>query len=358
MFESLGRAVYRGRWSLLALGTVFAVVAGYLGLGLFGRMTDGGFDDPGAESTMAAQWSGKWFGGSSPDVVVLYTNPEIDADDDRFKEAVHTALKGLPAGHVTKLTTYWTSKAGELVSTDRHSTYALVSLRGGELTKQNGYTAIEKRLRAAPAGYTVQVGGRIPLLKDLNTQTSLDLQQAEAISMPVLLVLLAVVFGSLVAAGLPLVVGLLSVIGALALLRLLTEITDVSVFSLNVVTMLGLGLAIDYSLFVLNAFREEVHRGSPVETAVVRTMATAGRTVAFSGLTVATSLCGLLLFPQMFLRSLGLGAAAVVLVAMAAALIVLPALLAVLGPKVDAIKIMPDFGMRRSGGPGTRSPPA
>ncbi|GAA3442456.1 MMPL family transporter [Planomonospora venezuelensis] len=350
MFESLGRAVYRGRWSLLVLGTVFAVLAGYFGLGLFGRMSDGGFEDPGAESTSAAEWGREWFGGSSPDVVVLYSNPAIDADDDRFRDTVHAALKALPSEHVGKLSTYWTTNASELVSTDRHSTYALVSLRGGEITKRHGYEAIEDRLRQAPAGYTVQVGGRIPLLQDLNTQTGLDLQQAEAISMPVLLVLLVLVFGSLVAAGLPLVVGLLAVIGALALLRLLTEVTDVSVFSLNVVTMLGLGLAIDYSLFVLNAFREEMRRGSPVETAVVRTMATAGRTVAFSGLTVATSLCGLLLFPQMFLRSIGLGAAAVVLVAMAAALVVLPALLAVLGPKVDAIRIAPDFGAHRGGG--------
>ncbi|GIH91738.1 MMPL family transporter [Planobispora siamensis] len=350
MFESLGRTVYRGRWSLLALGTLFAVLAGYFGLGLFGRMSDGGFDDPGAESTMAAQWGGKWFGGSAPDVVVLYTNPAIDVDDDRFRDAVDAALKALPAEHVARYSTYWSTDAKELASTDRHSTYALISLHGGEPVKQSGYDAIRDRIRDAPTGYVVQIGGRIPLLMDLNTQTGLDLQQAEAISMPVLLVLLVIVFGSLVAAGLPLVVGLLSVIGALALLRLLTEITDVSVFSLNVVTMLGLGLAIDYSLFVLNAFREEIRRETPVETAIVRTMMTAGRTVAFSGLTVATALCGLLLFPQMFLRSIGLGAAAVVLVAMAAALIVLPALLAVLGPKVDAIRVVPDFGGRHRGG--------
>ncbi|MEV4182301.1 MMPL family transporter [Streptosporangium canum] len=352
MFESFGRTVYRARWSVLALGAVFAVVAGYFGLGLFGRMTDGGFDDPGAESTSAAQWSRQWFGGSSPDVVVLYTHPTFEADDEQFRKDVQAALRELPAEHVTRTSTYWTTKAGELVSEDRHSTYALITLRGGQLTKQSGYEQVKDRLRTAPAGYTVKVGGPIPLLKDLNTQTGADLQQAEALSMPVLLVLLVLVFGSLVAAGLPLVVGLLSVVGALLLLRLLTEVTDVSVFSLNVVTMLGLGLAIDYSLFVLNAFREEIRRGSPVETAVVRTMATAGRTVAFSGLTVATSLSGLLLFPQMFLRSIGLGAAAVVLVAMAAALIVLPALLAVLGPRVDAIRLAPDFG-RHKGGSGT-----
>ncbi|WP_433368191.1 MMPL family transporter [Streptosporangium sp. CA-115845] len=349
MFESLGRAVYRGRWSLLVLGTVFAVLAGYFGLGLFGRMSDGGFEDPGAESTSAAEWSRQWFGGDSPDVVALYTHPRYEAADERFEKDVREALRALPAEQVASTTTYWSAKAGELVSEDGHSTYALITLRGGQLTKQSGYEKIRDELRRAPAGYTVKIGGRIPLLKDLNAQTGADLRQAEAISMPILLVLLVMVFGSLVAAGLPLVVGLLSVAGALLLLRLLTEVTDVSVFSLNVVTMLGLGLAIDYSLFVLNAFREEIHRGASTEAAVVRTIVTAGRTVAFSGLTVATSLSGLLLFPQMFLRSIGLGAAAVVLVAMASAIVVLPALLAVLGPKVDAIKVMPDFGSRRGG---------
>ncbi|MFF5207939.1 MMPL family transporter [Streptosporangium sp. NPDC000396] len=349
MFETLGRAVYRGRWSLLVLGVVLGILAGYFGLGLFGRMADGGFEDPGAESTAVAEWSREWFGGSSPDVVALYTHPTFEADDEQFKKDVRAVLRALPTEQVTRTTTYWTTKAKELVSDDRHSTYALITLRGGQLSKQSGYEKIRDQLRRAPAGYTVKVGGSIPLLADLNTQTGADLQQAEAISMPVLLVLLALVFGSLVAAGLPLIVGLLSVAGALFLLRLLTEVTDVSVFSLNVVTMLGLGLAIDYSLFVLNAFREEIRRGSSTETAVVRTLATAGRTVAFSGLTVATSLSGLLLFPQMFLRSIGLGAAAVVLVAMMTALIVLPALLAVLGPKVDAVRIAPDFGRHGNG---------
>ncbi|MEU4834796.1 MMPL family transporter [Streptosporangium sp. NPDC023615] len=349
MFESLGRAVYRGRRSLLVLGTVFGLLAGYVGLGLFGRMSDGGFEDPAAESTSVARWSEKWFGGNSPDVVALYTHPTYEAADGEFEKDVRASLRALPAEHVASTVTYWSARADDLVSEDRHSTYALITLRGGQPAKQSGYAEIEDELRRMPAGYTVKLGGRIPLLLDLNAQTGADLRQAEAISMPILLVLLVLVFGSLVAAGLPLVVGLLAVAGALLLLRLLTEVTDVSVFSLNVVTMLGLGLAIDYSLFVLNAFREEIRRGTPTEEAVVRTMATAGRTVAFSGLTVATSLCGLLLFPQMFLRSIGLGAAAVVLVAMAAALLVLPALLAVLGPRVDAIRLLPDFGSRRRG---------
>lgn len=344
MFESAGRLIYGGRWTLLVLSLVAAILVAPFGLQLFGRMTDGGFADPAADSTTAARWNDAWYSGNTPDVVVLYRHPQVKVRDARFKKAVHDSLRALPAQYVRKLATYWTTGSKELMSTDEHATYALITLKGA---KQQAYAAIKDRLPVA--NLQVQVGGSVPLLKELNDQTAADLARAEAISMPVLLVMLVVVFGSLVAAGLPLLVGLLAVIGALVLLRLLTEVTEVSVFSLNVVTMLGLGLAIDYSLFVLNAFREQIRSGLPTREAVVRTMATAGRTVAFSGLTVATSLLGLLLFPQMFLRSIGLGAAAVVLVAMVSALVVLPAALAVLGPRVDAIRVTPHFGAARAG---------
>ncbi|GAA3571422.1 MMPL family transporter [Nonomuraea rosea] len=346
MFELAGRLVYRGRWTLLVLSLAAAVLVAPLGMELFGRMADGGFEAPRADSTTAARWNDEWYGGDAPDVVVLYRHPSVKARDPRYKKAVHDSLRALPRAYVRKMVTYWTSGAKEMVSEDGHSTYALVTLKGGPQAKQDGYAAIADRLERVE-NLRVEVGGSVPLLKELNEQTAADLARAEAISMPVLLVLLVVVFGSLVAAGLPLLVGLLSVLGALVLLRLLTEVTEVSVFSLNVVTMLGLGLSIDYSLFVLKAFREEIRRGATNEQAVVATMATAGRTVAFSGLTVATALLGLLLFPQMFLRSIGLGAAAVVLVAMGSALVVLPAVLGILGRRVDALRITPDFGRGR-----------
>lgn len=346
MFESAGRLVYRGRWTLLALSLAVAVLVAPLGLELFGRMADGGFEDPRADSTTAARWNDDWYGGHAPDVVVLYRHPTVKARDPRYKKAVHESLRALPKEHVRGLATYWTTGSKRMVSKDGRSTYALVTLKGD---KQAAYAAIADRLRRAQ-NLHVEVGGSVPLLKELNDQTAADLTRAEAISMPVLLVLLVIVFGSLVAAGLPLLVGALAVLGALVLLRLLTEVTEVSVFSLNVVTMLGLGLAVDYSLFVLKAFREEIRNGASNEQAVVRTMATAGRTVAYSGLTVATALLGLLLFPQMFLRSIGLGAAAVVLVAMGAALVVLPAVLGILGRRVDALRITPEFGYGPRGG--------
>ncbi|MFC4013231.1 MMPL family transporter [Nonomuraea purpurea] len=347
MFESAGRLVYRGRWTLLVLSLAAVVLAAPLGMELFGRMADGGFDDPAADSTTAAHWAEDWYAADTPDVVVIYRHPTVKVRDARYKKAVHDSLRKLPGRYVRTSATYWTTGSKRMVSKDGHSTYALVTLKGDG---QRAYAEVADRLRDVE-NLRVQVGGPVPLLAELNDQSAADLARAEAISTPVLLVLLVVVFGSLVAAVLPLVVGLVAVVGALVLLRLLTEVTDVSVFSLNVVTMLGLGLAVDYSLFVLKAFREEIRAGASNEQAVVATMATAGRTVAFSGLTVATALLGLLLFPQMFLRSIGLGAAAVVVVATAAALLVLPAVLGVLGRRVDALRLTPDFGYaRRDGG--------
>ncbi len=173
----------------------------------------------------------------------------------------------------------------------------------------------------------------------MNTQTEHDIVQAETISMPIVLVLLVVVFGGLVAASLPLFVGGLAILGAFVVLRALTAVTDVSIFSINIVTMIGLGLAIDYALFIVTRFREQLALGNDVETALAVTMGTAGRTVAFSGITVGVAICSLVLFPVMFLRSMAYGGAAAVAVAMIAALTALPALLAVLGHRVNNLRM-------------------
>ncbi|WP_242454415.1 MMPL family transporter [Bailinhaonella thermotolerans] len=347
MFETLGRLVYRARWSMLVIGLIVTVLSGVWGSGVFGQLSDGGFEDPRAPSTQVRQIVDRWFGGGGADVVVLYRHPTLRVDDRRYREDVQKSLRALPKEHVRRHTTYWGGKAAELASNDRKATYAAIRLRGqDETARKRAYAAIRDRLDIP--GYQVTVGGDVPLLDDLNAQTARDLTRAELISLPLLLILLVVVFGSLVAAATPLVVGVVSIAGAMALLRGLTMVTDVSVFAINVVTMLGLGLAIDYSLFVVSRFREELRAGADVEKAVVVTMRTAGRTVAFSGLTVATSLCGLLFFPQMFLRSIGVGGAAVVVVAMLTALLVLPALLAVLGHRVDALRV------RRARRPGSR----
>ena len=230
-----------------------------------------------------------------------------------------------------------------MVSRDGHAAQVLISLAG---TSQDDYLTNYDELAPTleadtDAGLETDIAGAYAVFDDVNEITSEDLKRAEMISLPIVLILALLIFGSLVAASMPALVGLLAMVGALALVRLITNVTEVSIFSVNVISLLGIGLAIDYALFVVSRFREELAQ-LPVDdpdaaaTAVRRTMSTAGRTVLFSGLTVAAAMSSLLIFPQSFLKSMGYGGMAAVLVAMVAALTVLPATLRLLGRRVDA----------------------
>ena len=337
MTEKLGRFAYRRRWLVLAAAVAFLAVAVAWGTGVFGRLTSGGFEDPGSESARAAAVAAADLGRDDADVVVLYRSADRTVDDPAYRQAVTGTLEALPSDAVARTVSWFGTGAPGLVSADRHATYAVLTLRGDEQQRTDALERIEDRL-AAP-GLQTEVGGATTVGRDIGEQVSKDIARAETLSMPVLLVLLVLVFGTVVAASLPLVIGVVAILGAFTALHVLSLVTDVSVFSVNVVTILGLGLAIDYGLFVVGRYREELGRGLDTEAAIVATMATAGRTVAVSGLTVAASLAGLLIFPQVFLRSMGAGGIAAVLVAVAAALTVLPALLAVLGPRVEALPV-------------------
>ncbi len=338
MFARLGHLAFHRRRLVLALAAAFSVFAVVWGTGVFGSLVGGGFADESSESERARVAAATALGRDDADVIALYRSAERTVDDPAFRTTVENTLAALPKADVTGATTYWATKAPQLASKDRHATYVVLQLAGADDdARMKTYDRIKDRL-AAP-GLTVARGGVMATNADVSAQVGKDIGRAEALSMPVLLVLLVIIFGGLVAAGLPLAIGGLAILGAFTILRVLTLFTHVSVFAINIVTMLGLGLAIDYALFVVSRFREELHRGLDVESALVRTMQTAGRTVAFSGVTVLVSLSSLLLFPQLFLRSMGVGGMAAVLIAMTAALTVLPALLAVLGPRVDALRI-------------------
>ena len=349
MFASLGHLVFRRRRLVLAAAGGFLAVGAGWGTGVFGSMTDSGFETPDSESARARTQVEQTVGRGGTDVVVLYGAAGATVDDPAFRAQVEDHLEGLPAEQVAGVTTYWSAgEAAELVTADRTRTYAVLQLVGSDDDElMESYQALEPRLRDAPDGLSVQLGGNEAIASDITNQVGEDIARAETISLPIVLVLLVVIFGGLTAASLPLAIGGLAILGSFTLLRLMTLVTDVSVFSINIVTMLGLGLAIDYALFVVSRFREELRRpGATTEAALVRTMSTAGRTVAFSGITVAIALASLLLFPQVFLRSMGFGGMAAVLVAMVGALTVLPALLAVLGHRVDSLRI-PMPGWRR-----------
>jgi RND superfamily putative drug exporter len=340
MFESLGRFVHQRRRWVMAAALIFIAIASVWGTQVFGALQGGGFDDPKSDSSRAAKLIDDRFGPAAGDLIVLYQSTSRTVDDPAFRDAVTGTLAKLPKDQVLGATTYWNTRSPSLVSRDRHATYAAIRLKGADLqARQDTYKRVHDDL-AAPGLRTLR-GGPVGVRGQLNEQTANGLARAEMISMPVLLVLLVVIFGSLVSALLPLAIGGVAILGAFTALRLLAMATDVSTFAINVATMLGLGLAIDYALFIVSRFREELGRAESEREALARTMATAGRTVAFSGITVAIALGGLLLFPQMFLRSMGLGAMAVVLVDMLAALTVLPALLALLGRRVDALRLVP-----------------
>ena len=339
MFESWGRLVYRRRRLVLAIGALLVAAAAVWGTGVFGKLqSGGGFGAPGSPSQRESDLAARAFGRDATDVVVLYSSPTLTVHDAAFRAAVTRTLAGLPKNQVLAAADYWSTGSPRFVGAGGHASYAVLELAGGtDSARIKTYDAISGDV-AAP-GLRTQVGGQIPTEAAITKQVTSDIGRAEGISMPVLLILLLVIFGSLAAASLPLAIGGIGILGSFAALRLLTLATGVSTYAINITTILGLGLAIDYGLFMVSRFREELRRQPSTADAVAATVATAGRTVAVSGVTVAVALASLMLFPEMFLRSMGYGGVATVLVDLVAALTVLPALLAVLGPRVNALRV-------------------
>jgi uncharacterized membrane protein YdfJ with MMPL/SSD domain len=344
MFQAWGRLLYTRRRLTLGLTLVLVAFAVVWGTGVFGQLSSGDdFTPPASPSQQEASQASQVFGRNDADVVVLYRSAGMTVSDPGYQRAVTAALAGLPRADVTRVSTYWSTGSSSLVSTDRHATYAVLQLTGADdAARHKTYDAIKTELTPpglAASGVTARVGGTVPMEVAINSEVTADIAKAEGFSMPVLLLLLLVIFGSLAAASLPVAIGGVAILGSFTVLRLLTMVTTVSIYSVNITTILGLGLGIDYGLFMVTRFREELRRQPTVEQAVARTVATAGRTIAVSGVTVAVALTSLMLFPEDFLRSMGYGGVATVAVDMLAALTVLPALLAVLGHRVNALRI-------------------
>jgi trehalose monomycolate/heme transporter len=349
MLARFGGILYRTRWLVLFLALLIVAGAVVFGTGLFGSLKSGGFNDPASESSRAEALLNAKLGGSTADIIILMSNNSIKATDATFMDAATQLLAKLKARpEVASVTSYYSTHSASLLSRDGHETFAVVQLAAkDEATKEKDFKTIEP-LITSPAIET-KVGGTVAVNVAVNKQVSSDLERAELITFPIVAILLLIVFGSLVAASLPLLIGGIAIMGAFAILRTLAGWTDVSVYAVNVVTMLGLGLAIDYALFIVTRFREElVSNKGEVKGALERTMATAGRTIMFSGLTISASLLGLLIFPVMFLRSIGMGGIAATLVAMLVALTILPALLAVLGHRINALSLQRLFRRRSS----------
>ena len=347
MLERLARFLLRRRWAVLAATLVVVVAAGAFGGSAITRLKSGGFDDPGAESTRAAKVLADEFGTGDPNLVLLVTAKGGDVDDPAVAaagEALTTRLAAEP--DLAQVVSYWATGAPALKSTDGSQALVLGRITGDEEDLDERAAALTGAYARDDPALRVQVGGQAQVFREVGEQVESDLARAEAIAVPITLLLLVLVFASAVAGALPLAVGGFAIVGTLLVLRVLAEVTDVSIYALNLTTALGLGLAIDYSLFIVSRYREELRAGREPADALVVTMGTAGRTVLFSAATVAVSLLALLVFPLYFLRSFGYAGIAVVALAAIGALVVLPALLAVLGRRVDRLRL--PIGRRRA----------
>ena len=343
MFSRWGHFAYNHR-RIIPLIIVVAILALYVGFGtkLGERMSQEGWDDPGSSSTAAAQIEMETFGrDNNGDVVLLFTAPEgTSFDDPAVFSAVSDHLTGLREGNpdeVSHINSYFDTRNPSLLSDDGTQAFAALGLEGdGEQTLKD-FRAIEDQLvpESLPGGVTTQVAGATAVADALDDGMAGDILRAEVYALPAVAILLLFVFGSVVAAGMPLIVGVLSILGSLGVLSILANITQVNVFAQSVVTLLGLGLAIDYGLFMVSRFREEMDKGSPVPQAVATTTATAGKTVVFSAAMVAVALSGLFVFPQAFLKSVAFGAISAVGLAALMSVVVLPSIFGMLGTNID-----------------------
>ena len=345
MFTSLGRFTVRRRRLVLALTTLFVAVAAALGTGVFGELRGGGFEDPASESAVAQRILDEEYGVGDPNVVLLVTAPQGVDDPAATADGLAVTERLSQIDGVRDVASYWSlGNAPPLRSTDGTQALVVARITGDEAQIEERYHEAEAALLGQQGSVTVGFGGAEAVNAAMAETIESDLQVAEMIAIPITLVLLVLVFGGLVAASLPLFVAVIAVFGTFFSLFLIAQLTDVSIYSINLTTALGLGLAIDYSLFMVNRFREELAKGLTPHDAVVRTVETAGRTVAFSALTVAASLSALLVFPLYFLRSFAYAGTAVVIVAALGAVVSLPSLLAVTGHRVNSLRV---FGRNR-----------
>ena len=333
MFDALARLADGKARRVGLLAIAFLLLAGALGGSVAERLDPYGADDPATEAVQARE-ALQAAGHRVPGAIIVVEGAPVAKPATRARiVALERELRA--RRDVESVTGYYDTRSRDFVSEDGSATYLAVALRPTDDKQwQEAGAAIAERLSGRPG---VTVGGAAVAQEQVNKQVEKDLQTAEMLAFPLLFLLSFLFFRSLVAALLPVMIGLLAIVGTLLILRLASEFGSISIFALNLTTGLGLGLAIDYSLFVVSRYREEIAKDGPGLAAMRRVMATAGRTVFFSSLTVAAALASLLVFPQRFLYSMGLGGSLVVLLAAAVSLTVLPAVLTLLGTRVNSL---------------------
>ena len=328
---------YRFRWAILLAWGGLLIASAFFAPELSGRLKGGGFEGANSEAERVQNLMTEEFGASPAALTVVFTGDGMPARSKEFQDAQEHALDGVrKLGHVRKVASYAGSKDSRFISKDGKKSYAIITSNVSVDETRNVVDGVREEVRSEEL--ETYVTGAPAVYQDLEDASNEDVKQAEKYAFPFAVVILIFAFGTLVAAGVPVLIGGASVLTALAVLYFITGFYDMSVFTLTLSTMLGLGLGIDYALFFVSRFREELEDHVTAE-AVPRTVATAGRSIFFSGTAVLIGLSGLLFFPFMFMRSIGVAGVVVVFVSVTAALTLLPALLGVLGPNVNRLAI-------------------
>jgi uncharacterized membrane protein YdfJ with MMPL/SSD domain len=343
IFAAVGRFDYRFRRWLPIVGLAIVIGTNAWAATSGGTLIQGGWVIDGSEEQRAAALIADRFGSEATTMLVVYEDPDGNAASPAFQSTVKASLARVADDpSVTKIQTYADTGAPALLSNDETMTMAAVFLDKGVEESVNDAGRLAEEVER-PAGVTMWVTGIPQVYHEFNAKIEQDLFQAEAISLPIALLILLAVFGGLVGAALPLVIAGFAMPTAFAVISLLANVTEMSIFVTNIATMIGLALAIDYSLFMVSRFREEL-RHHDVEIALERMMGSVGKAVAVSGIAVAVGLSSLVVFDAAALRSMGLGGIVTVLSTLIFGLTVLPALLALLGPRVNRLRVpLPGF---------------
>lgn len=346
----LARRLTGRRRAVLVLAGLAVIGAALAGVGVARHLSGGGFTSDGAPSARADRILAQRFGAGAPNVVLVahdLGSPAQAGTAAATGRALTWRIAARPG--VVYAQSFWTTGDPALLSRDESTALILVKVAGNDNAARATWNALAPAVVGDHGPLRVTATGSLVVNEAVDAQSAKDLSLAELVAAPITALILLAAFGSLVAAGLPLLVGGMSVVGTLAILRGLAELTPVSVFAQNVTTLLGFGLAIDYSLFLVTRYREELARGRPVTEAIAATLRTAGRTVLFSALTVMVSLAAMTVFPIFYLQSLAYAGIAVVGLAAGSSLLILPPVLAVIGHRIDRFDVFAPLRRRLPG---------
>lgn len=342
MLQKIARVAIAAPRRIIALGVLVFLAAAVFGIPVAKSLSPGGFQDPDSESARAIGVLTDKFGQSGQQMLILVTAPGGSNSDPARRVGTELVEQLQRSPLVYNVSSPWTAPpqaSADLVSRDGKSGLIVVNLKGGENFVQNNAQTLADQFVHDRDGVTVRAGGAAMQYAQINTQNQADLLVMEMIALPLSFLVLIWVFGGLLAAALPMALGALAVVGSMSVLRLITFTTEVSIFALNLSTALGLALAIDYTLLIVSRYRDELAEGHDRDQALIRTMATSGRTVLFSAVTVALSMSATVAFPMYFLKSFAYAGVATVAFVATASIVITPAAIVLLGDRLDALDV-------------------